>query len=183
LLSKIPRPGRANLEKQKDQVSRSSGMPSKIPRLKRAPLNTLIEKNPDDDSLALKGGGFHKAKKKFSEFESETASASTPVATPTANVALVARNQFKVNNSVPAIVISPPNQTEIIPISPYPEKSGTKRRHDTNDTFQDVFDEQSKLKRARKRMPTHEDSSITSGTKEFDSQEVRLYRYIKKKPI
>lgn len=175
MLSKIPRP---NFEKHKDQISRNSGVPSKIPRLKRAPFNTLVEKNPEDDPLALKGGGLHKAKKKFSEFATASASVSasafTPVATPTTNVApLIARNRLKVNKSVPAIVISPPNQTEIVPVSPYPEKSGTKRRHGSDDTFRDVFDEQSKLKRARKRMPTHEDPSITTGTKEFDSQEVR----------
>lgn len=173
LLSKIPRP---NFEKHKDQISRNSGVPSKIPRLKRAPFNTLIEKNPEDDPLVLKGGGLHKAKKKFSESESATASASvsasTPVATLTANVALIARNRLKANKTVPAIVISPPNQTEIMPVSPYPEKSGTKRRQGSDDIFRDVLDEQSKLKRARKRMSTHEDLSITTGTKGFDFQEL-----------
>ncbi|RIA97361.1 CTD kinase subunit gamma CTK3-domain-containing protein [Glomus cerebriforme] len=161
LLSKIPRPDQVNSEKYKDQVSKNSEVPSKIPRLRKVPSNILINMNSEEESL-------HETKEKISEFESMiTSASSTFVATPIINVASIAENRIKVNSSVPAIVISPPNQTEIIPISP--EKSGTKRIHGADDTFPGISDEQSKPKRAR---PAHEDPSTTLGTKESDFQEL-----------
>jgi hypothetical protein len=167
-LSKIPRPTQVSQVKfDKYQVSKSSKVPSKIPRLKR---NMPTKKNPEESLISIEGK-HHKTKEEFSGFEFTTVPMSiTNLAIP--------RSLHRIDRSVPAIVISSPNK-EIIPVSPCPEKSGIKRSYGTDDTFRDIPDERSNPKRARNRMP-HEDPSTISGAKGFDSQEVRGFRKLRK---
>src|SRR6266542_4882932 len=159
-ISKIPRPTQAGWTKYEKRDLRSSETPSKIPKLKGMSLDVPAQNNPEGELLDPLKGEHNKAKEKLSEFMSMTTSASTfaSVTTPMPNqtpISTISRSQRKVDKSVPIVVLSPPDLTDIMSASPNPEKSRTKRRHGTDDKVHDVPDERPKQKRFRKRIPDH----------------------------
>ncbi|CAI2186363.1 5640_t:CDS:2 [Funneliformis geosporum] len=170
--SKIPRPTQAGWTKYEKRDPINSEIQSKIPRLKGLSLD-IIQNNPKGEPLGSLKGEQDKAEENHSEFESMTASTSTftSVATTMSSQAPISSSEHKAEPIVVPLTLNPTNN---MLTSSCLEKSITKRKHDTDDIFQDISDEQHKQK-AQKKMPVHGELSTTSEIKisrKSDSKEL-----------
>ncbi|CAG8637585.1 11764_t:CDS:2 [Funneliformis mosseae] len=167
--SKIPRPTQAGWTKYEKRNPINSRIQSKIPRLKETSLGILIQNNPKGEPSDPLKGEQNNVEENLSEFESITTS--TSVTATMSNQAPISSNQRKAE---PIVVPLPPNTTNNVTTSSCLEISRTKRKHDTDDMFQDISDERPKQK-ARNQMPVHGELSTTS--------EIKLSQYSDSKEL